>query len=382
MSRPYRRNRRGFTLIELLVVIAIIGVLIGLLLPAVQKVREAANRVKCQNNLHNMAIGVQHLADTYKKLPPLNNNWDPNLTQPTPYGGHYGSVFLHLLSVIEEGNLYDYGDPRFLTGYNPQTGQINTAAQGVSPTPLGQNIANGASGAGASKVNLYICPSDNSASAGVLSGPDGNPWGLCSYAANYMVFGTGINGYSSNNPYPSFNGANRFPDSITDGTSKTIMFTEKHASCSWTVDNLTWDGGSFWAYLPNFPYTSNNILYNFGPVVGYYPASNIPTPYAPYSPDVSSGGSAIAPFYPVVYQAQPQDNSCDPFNAQGPHTGGIINVAMADGHVVAVSLQANVNYFSTTSAANANITWKSALTPRKLFLVSGDQDVLGPDWPE
>jgi prepilin-type N-terminal cleavage/methylation domain-containing protein/prepilin-type processing-associated H-X9-DG protein len=380
MSRAYRRNRGAFTLIELLVVIAIIGILVGLLLPAVQKVREAANRIKCQNNLHQMAIGAQNLVDTYKKLPPLNNNWDPTAAQPTPYGGHYGSVFLHLLSVIEEGNLYDYGDPRFIT-QGAQAGTVFATPLGVNP-----NVPTPApSGAGGAKVNLYLCPSDNTAVAGTLSGPDGNTWGLCSYAANYMVFGNGING--GQNTYAAFNGANRFPDSITDGTSKTIMFTEKHAACNWTVDSLTWEGGGFWAYLPNFPPSSNNILYNFGPVVGYYPNSTIPTPYAPsYSPDAYNNGTTstpIAPFYPVLYQAQPQDNACDPFNAQGPHTGGIINVAMADGHVVPVSLQANANYFTPASTNyNANVTWKSALTPRKLFLVPNDQDVLGPDWPE
>ena len=147
------RPRSGFTLIELLVVIAIIAILIGLLVPAVQKVREAAARTQCANNLKQMSLALHNANDTHKRLPP----------QAGTYGGaFYAPLFFHLLPFLEQDNLYR-------RAFNPATGRYEASFAGVNATP----------------VATYANPADPSAGGQATV----NGLAVSGYAANFLVFG-------------------------------------------------------------------------------------------------------------------------------------------------------------------------------------------------
>lgn len=300
-SLRFLRRWRGFTLIELLVVIAIIAILIGLLLPAVQKVREAANRAQCQNNLKQMSLATVNCSDTHQGSMPIGCGRYPNPNQ-APYNS-YASMLFHILPYMEQQNLY------------------NLTLQPKDPT--GQNGSNNPTyspfwGYLTGTIKTYVCPSDPStvqnpnANGSSMPVPPGvGKYGNVSYGYNDIMFPQQWDGYK------------RYPASITDGTSNTIFFADKTPNCQ--AGPGAWYNGS--ALFAEYDWTPAGA--------DWYPLFS-PLPVSTCGNLCKSEGNCPSqPGYsnPVSY-----------------HTAGI-NVGMGDGSVRLIPQGISLN------------TWLYALTP-------------------
>jgi len=302
LSRVRVLWRRAFTLIELLVVIAIIGILIGLLLPAIQKVREAANRTKCGSNLRQLAIGMHSHHDQYGYMP---GNWCWNGTWASN-GAKLGPMWYHILPFIEQNTVFEMGHVIDLPNNN---NYYYIYSQGNQTPTVGVPYTQ--------RIPVYLCPSDPS-----IPTQAGGGWQVGSYAANGQVFsGPAADGSICNTSMTYSAGARWdvdpiLPNSFADGTSQTIIFAEKYATCG--------SYGNYWGYHLNW--TSD-----------WHPTFAFRLPYVvpPGTPSASiteANYGETGTLGQIRFQSSPnwQTTACVPGRPQSGHGTGM-NVVMADG---------------------------------------------------
>lgn len=316
---------RAFTLVELLVVIAIIGVLVSLLLPAVQAAREAARRMKCQNNLKQIGLAFQNYESTYRMLP-TNGFYPVGATAPDSYSFH-----ARIMPFLEEANLYSLIDFAL-----PANSQNQVMSQRIAP---------------------YLCPDEVNDKPRVSGTVTRYPTDYACNVGSWFVWDPRT-GESGNGAFP-IGRCRRFAD-ITDGTSNTIGMAEVKAYQSYMLGTAQPNvaqapppatpsatlayGGSLRALAGHTSWTEGQTFHT-GMTFVHTPNTKVIfiDPSGEYDVDYISsrdGSSATNYSYDVV-------------TSRSYHPGGIVNVTLMDASVRSVSASVDLAIWRGLGTVNS-----------------------------
>jgi hypothetical protein len=319
-------------------------------LPAVQKIREAANRIKCANNIKQMSLALHNCNDTFGRLPPMAGNYG---------NAYYAPLFFHLLPFIEQDNVAKNGAYLDLSARvnppmppNPST-TINLGV--IWPTWGAVNVGNN-SWLRQTRIPIYQCPSDPSLGNGL----DWTP-GDSSYAGNFLVFA----GIQNVNVDPRkgitdtiWDGKARISATFVDGTSNTVVFAEKYSRC----DGSSSPGGTWW--MRGVFHPTKNDPPSVKAAQDSFPGDRLS---AVFGGGIGRDGTVWTTGTGSKFLVQPKNflssikngGECVKELASTPHT--VMNVGLADGSV------------RTVSGGISALTWYQALTP-------AGGEVLSNDW--